>query len=433
MKIHKDDNEQKKIPTGKLNRSTVFGATTVKASLKKAGYLAKTPFLSEEGKKTEKDRIDDEIAALIFKALSRLRGTALKLAQAISMEIELLPEAYQRELSKAASRVPPINRALVRKIITTELGKAPENIFHTFDTLPFAAASLGQVHHAVSHDGDVLAVKVQYPGIAEAIKTDMTMLRTLLKPTRYYNLIKSSLDELEERFLEEVDYEHEAKNTVWFYENLEMEKVIIPKICEDFSAGTVLTTEKIEGKHLDEWLEGNPGQEEKNHYGQILADLFTTTVYQRNLIHADPNPGNYIFRDDKRLGLIDFGCIKALDKNFTCTMATAQQIFTRGNTKAIPEIYAGLGVHFKSDMKDETFKRFIISWLEWITRPAREEYFDFAKNQDHFNEGKPMSRDFIRYLKGSNGSMVYYGRAEHGLFRILQKLGARVSIQIPEY
>lgn len=429
MEMDKKD-KQKKIPSGKIARSGIIGAATAKAGIKKLGYLSKKPFLSDEKGKECKDRNDEDIAAMLFKALSTLKGAPLKLAQMMSMELELLPEAFQKELSKSASQVPPMNRALIRKVVSTELGAPPEHLFAVFESTPFAAASLGQVHRALSHDGRELAVKVQYPGIARGVKTDMEMVKAMVKMTPYSGFFSGVIKEIQDRVYEELDYHREARNTVWFREHLNMDSVIVPEVLREFSSKHVLTTTLVGGLHLNEWLNTNPGQEERNRYGQLLCDLFSANVYQHRVIHADPNIGNFLFREDGRLGLIDFGCVKMLEDNFTDNLKLLTNSIDEEDTETIRSIYGAVGMHYKTTSNSKEFRELTSRWLEWITRPLREEWFDFAENPDYFTEGRKFIPKIYGFVDRYDGSLVYYGRAEYGLYRILQKLGARVRMKI---
>lgn len=422
--------KQKKIPSGKIARSSIIGAATAKAGIKKLGYLSKKPFLSDEKVKECKDRNDEDIATMLFKALSTLKGAPLKLAQMMSMELELLPEAFQKELAKSASQVPPMNRALIRKVVSTELGAPPEKLFAVFESVPFAAASLGQVHRAVSQDGRELAVKVQYPGIARGVKTDMEMVKAMVKMTPYSGFFSGVIKEIQDRVYEELDYHREARNTIWFREHLNMASVIVPEVAEEFSSKNVLTTTLVGGQHLNEWLDTNPDQEERNCYGQLLCDLFAANVYQHRVIHADPNIGNFLFREDGRLGLIDFGCVKMLEDNFTDNLKILISSIDEEDTETIRAIYGAVGMHYKTTSNSREFREFTSRWLEWITRPLREEYFDFAENPDYFTEGMKFIPKIYGFVDRYDGSLVYYGRAEYGLYRILQKLGARVQMKI---
>ena len=204
------------IPKGKISRTISSGKIAAKIGTKQLGYLIKRPFLSEEGKRKSKDRLDSENAKVLFKGLSLLRGTALKAAQMLSFENDIIPKSVQKELEKSYNQVPPINRALVRKIIVNNFDNPPENVFLSFDLKAFAAASLGQVHTAKSKNHEKLAVKIQYPDIAKTISNDITILKTALRPMSQYDIIKTALDEIKQVLLDETDYEKEAQNILFF-------------------------------------------------------------------------------------------------------------------------------------------------------------------------------------------------------------------------
>lgn len=420
---------KKEVPTGKLRRSSIVGTTTAKAGLKKLGHLSKTPFLSEERKNISREKNDEEIARMIFSALSKLKGTPLKAAQMIAMEIDLIPEAYRKELMKSTSSVPPINRALIRKIISSQLGAPPEKLFARFDPISFAAASLGQVHRATGFDGRELAVKIQYPGIAGGISSDIDMLKALLMPTRYYNMLKSCFLEIEERITEELDYLQEAENTSWFRENLKFDEVVIPEVVPELSALRVLTTTHVEGLHIEEWLETSPSQEERDYYGSLLVEIFWHTLHEKKVIHADPNPGNYIFMDEGKLGIIDFGCIKKVDDRFASLNTRAIEHYNKKDMSQLKELYDEMGIYYRKSFDDENFTGFITRWMEWLTRPMRQEYFDFGNSEEYFRERMELGREFYSHVDHFSGDFIYFGRAEFGLYSLLKMMGARVSLQ----
>lgn len=369
---------------------------------------------------------------MIFKALGTLRGTALKAAQMMSLEMEMIPEIYRKEMGKAASRVPPLNRALIRKIIRSELGGPPEDVFAVFEATPFAAASLGQVHRAVSHSGDELAVKVQYPGMAAGVKSDIDMLKTLLRPSRYYRIFRSSFGEIEERISEELDYEKEAENTAWFHRNIKLKDVIIPEIYPEYSTSRVITTAMIHGEHMDTWLKRKPSRESKNRYGQILVDLFNYCIHEKQIAHADPNPGNYLFREDGKLGVIDFGCVKRLRTDFIRSVQMATDPDFGEDPEKIKTFYRLAGIHFNRDFDHTDFNDFIHRWIGWVTRPEREGWFSFDRKNGYFDEGLSLLKDFYRYIEHFEGAFIYFGRSFYGLRRLLQSLGARVDMRLKE-
>ena len=254
----------KQIPEGKIARTGVASIAAARVGLGELGHRIKRPFLSTENVKKEKEILDDKNAKILFNTLSQLRGTALKIAQMLGMEQGLLPESYRKELSKSFHQVPPLNRVLVRKVMLEELNQNPETAYEQFDTTAFAAASLGQVHKATTKDHKNVAVKVQYPGISVSIESDMTLIRGIAHGLSNTKLILQSIGEIEERLKEEIDYRIEAKNTLWFKENVTLKGISIPHVYPELSTQKILTTELIQGLHLSQWLDTNPSQESRN-------------------------------------------------------------------------------------------------------------------------------------------------------------------------
>ncbi|HFC91986.1 MAG TPA: AarF/ABC1/UbiB kinase family protein, partial [Leucothrix mucor] len=231
-----------RVPEGKLARTSVAGLAVMKVGIGELGHKVKRPFLSSENKKKDKASVDDKNAKILFQALTQLRGTALKVAQMLGMEQDLLPDAYRKELEKSFHQVPPLNRVLVRKVMMQELKQSPDALFAQFEAEAFAAASLGQVHKAITDDYQKVAVKVQYPGIDVTIKSDLTMMRGIARGMPNTKLILQSLDEIEARLVEEVDYNIEAKNTQWFQQNITLKGISVPTVFPQLSSKRVLTT-----------------------------------------------------------------------------------------------------------------------------------------------------------------------------------------------
>jgi len=190
---------QAKIPQSKLQRGLAGGKTAARVGGKMLKYLARKPFIDKTHREQEKRKAYNESAEVVFKGLCLLKGTALKIAQALSMEMDIFPENVRRELEKSYNQVPPMNRVLIKKAVSNAFGSPVEEIFATFNPVAFAAASLGQVHLATSPAGENLAVKVQYPGIAETIKSDVTLIKSLLYPMSEYDQIRPVIDEIEKR------------------------------------------------------------------------------------------------------------------------------------------------------------------------------------------------------------------------------------------
>jgi len=212
-----------------------------------------------------------------------------------------------------------------------------------------------------------------------------------------------------------------------FRDNLGLAGVVVPRVHADLTTSHVITTERIAGTHLTEWLATNPSQQARNHYGQLLADLFHHSVFDLRRVHADPNFGNYLFREDGCLGLLDFGCVRRLTPEF---VAVLRRFFDASPMMAfdVEQLHARLGIHYRKDFPAKARLDFLARWGELIALPYRTPSFDFGKNGEYFAHEAAMRQEVRRYIEDFDGSFLYVGRAHHGLQRLLQALGATVRM-----
>ncbi|HEY5960860.1 MAG TPA: AarF/ABC1/UbiB kinase family protein [Polyangiaceae bacterium] len=415
-------------PRGRAARGKIVGAAALKASARKTRSLLAEPFRNEQERADAADKADADMAKILFDACSVLRGTALKLAQVLATEHEMLPPAYREQFAKASHDVTPIHRALVHRIIKAELGDWREH-FSEFCDVPFAAASLGQVHAATNHEGEALAVKLQYPGVADGVASDLSLARAVLKPTRFSSVFESCLDELRERLGDELDYLCEAEHTVWFHEHIRNPMVRTPRVYPEHSTRHVLVTERLPGSDLTTWLATNPSRHMRERYGQLLVELFHECVFERHFIHADPNFGNYLFADDGHLGLIDFGCVRRLDANTLSALRRAYFLF-EGDPETIRRIHAELGVKYRASANQVRLNQFLVSWANWASEPYRSEWFDFGQ-RDYFERGAVLGEEARHLVEACSGAFLYFGRSQQGLHRLLQALDVSVRMRLP--
>jgi predicted unusual protein kinase regulating ubiquinone biosynthesis (AarF/ABC1/UbiB family) len=421
--------KESSVPKGKARRSVILGSAVAKAGADRLVHLSRRPFLSADDRQTEETANEEAVARTLFNALSTMRGTALKIAQMLALESEWLPLSIREELAKSSYQVPPMNRAMVLKALRTHFGPDYRAAFREIDLTAFAAASIGQVHAARHPDGRELAVKIQYPGIAEAIASDVYWLRTLLRPTRYHALFEGSIAVVERGIEEELDYTLEAAHTRRFRDALPKDRYAIPEVFEDYSSRQILTTQRIGGKHLKEWLATHPESAERNHFGQAVADAFVFGVSSLGCLHADPNPGNLLFLEDGRLGLIDFGCVMPVtpEVRTLITYLRADEI-TDGMVASLASVF---GFEFRDPSCHETGVKVLRNWLAWVRIPFAPDGFDFADAAAYFRKGEGIDRELLAILKQSKGNLVYLGRTVHGLFRILGSMGAKVRFDFP--
>lgn len=417
------------IPETRLGRASIAGATALKIGAGELKHRIKRPFLSKAAQISDKQSQDEKNARILFNALTQLRGTALKVAQALGMESNLLPKAYTIELKKSFHQVPPLNRVLIRKVIQNELQQTHEQLFGSFDTQSFAAASLGQVHHATLPDHTKVAVKVQYPGIDKAIASDMALMRTLTSHMGQQQIISKSLDEVEARLTEEVDYRIEASNTQWFKNNLKLKGVKIPKVYPQWCSQRVITTEYLSGLHLNDWLATSPSQALRNEVGQKLYDFFLYSTETLRCLHADPNPGNYLIQEDGTLAVIDFGCVRRFSKKFVNAFPVLLKAYKDDDPETLFAAYRQINMSY--DHEDKVYKEVLRPFGRWITRPYLNDTFDFGKHNDYSQQGREFINQIQKNTVVNNFSeeFVFHNRTVFGMFQMFEKLQAVVKIR----
>jgi predicted unusual protein kinase regulating ubiquinone biosynthesis (AarF/ABC1/UbiB family) len=261
--------------------------------------------------------IQARTAEQIFKVLGELKGGAMKFGQALSVAEAALPEhlaaPYRATLTKLQEAAPPLPPAAVHKVLAAELGRSWRRKFTSFDDVPTAAASIGQVHSARWKDGRPVAVKIQYPGAGEALLGDLKQIARLAR--MFGGLvpgldIKPLLDELEQRVAEELDYDLEAQAQSQFAKAYEDDlDIAVPAVVTN--SEHVLVSEWMDGTPLSKIIrDGTP--EQRDRCGVLLVRLMVGGPQRVGMLHADPHPGNYRLLDDGRLGVLDFGAVNRL-------------------------------------------------------------------------------------------------------------------------
>ena len=429
---------QDKIPTSKMARGSVVGKAMFKIGVTQSKGMVKRAFMSKENKEASQKETHAEIAKVIIDSLGQLKGVSVKIAQQVALGLPFLPKEYLDEISKSFNSIPPINKALIRKIIKQELGDYPQNVFESFESDAFGAASLGQVHLARVND-ETLAIKVQYPGIAHSIESDLTVLKFALERFAKGQNIDHLMDEVEARLMEEVDYEIEADNTRYFYDNLKHDSIVIPKINAEFSTQTVLASSFLEGEGFEAFLARNPSQEERNSYAQLIFDSFFMSLYHIQMIHADPNPGNFIFMDERKLGLIDFGCVKKLDNEFLSSFSKLHvMLMDEVSDEQIAEQYANL------EMIDWAPKEEMLKFYQEVIKPLdriyieifHDDFYDFKENSDFSERGFKTILEVQKRQRHAvhkmNADYIFVDRALLGYYNMFEKMEAKIDTRFAQ-
>jgi predicted unusual protein kinase regulating ubiquinone biosynthesis (AarF/ABC1/UbiB family) len=306
--------EQNSIPTSKVERSAKFVKTGFKIGGNYIKHYSKKLFNPE----MDKSELNEDNATDIYQSLSELKGSALKVAQMLSMDKNLLPQAYVDKFTQSQYNAPPLSGPLIVQTFKKYFGKEPGQIYDKFNIRSTNAASIGQVHQA-ELNGKKLAVKIQYPGVGDSISSDLKLIKPFA--FRMLGMSEKELDiymmEVEERLLEETDYELEVRRSIEFSEACaNLNNVVFPKYYPELSSKRIITMDWLQGKHLREFLATNPSQELRDQIGQALWDFYNFQQHELRAVHADPHPGNFMITPDGKLGVIDFGCIKVMPEDF---------------------------------------------------------------------------------------------------------------------
>lgn len=423
-----------KIPTGKLGRASTLVKTGVKIGGNYAKYLGKKLVNPE----LTRDQLDEDNADDIYDGLKTLKGSALKVAQMLSMEKNMLPRAYVDKFSLSQFSVPPLSAPLVRKTFKKYLGKYPEEIFDTFEKDSINAASIGQVHKA-SLDGKPLAVKIQYPGVAESISSDLALVKPIA--LKMFNIKGKDSDkyfkEVEDKLIEETDYTLEIRQSKEISEacsvipNLEF-----PKYYEDLSSERILTMDWMNGTHLSDFTKTNFSEETGNQLGQTLWDFYMYQIHVLRKVHADPHPGNFLVSEKGNLIAIDFGCIKAVPDEFYIPYfeLAKKEIIEDEQRLSVKMFELEILTPNDSPKELEFFKAMFTELLTLFTTPLNAVEFDFGAD-DFWNQiaavGERFAKDTeIRKMNGNRGSkhFLYMNRTFFGLYNLLHDLKAKVVI-----
>ncbi len=295
----------------------------VKLGAKAAGrygvYRAKKKFSSEKRQLVLDEKFQMQTAADVTKELGHMKGAMMKIGQVASYLDTGLPDHVRTTLASLQSDSPPMSGALAAQQIEKSFGQTPDKLFHTWDETPIAAASIGQVHKAVTHEGDAVAVKIQYPGIKEVIASDLTKADWLFKAI---SVMFPGLDpdpivvEIRSRLSEELDYVLEAKNQDDFHSYFDGHPYInVPKVHHNYCTQTVLTSDLVVGYTFDEVCQWS--QDERNLLSETLYRFSFGSIYQLASFNGDPHPGNYIFHKGGKVTFLDFGLVKKFNASET--------------------------------------------------------------------------------------------------------------------
>ena len=424
--------EQNRIPTGKVQRASKFVRTGAKIGGNYLKHYTKKVFADS----VNKSDLHEENANDIYESLSHLKGGALKVAQMMSLDQGILPQAYQDKFTQAQYSAPPLSFPLVAKTFQNYLGKGPFELYDSFTKNAVNAASIGQVHQA-SLDGKKLAVKIQYPGVAESLRSDLKIVKPFAK--LLFNISDADIDyymtEVQDKLLEETDYTLEVKRSMEISNACaHLPNIIFPEYYPELSSNRIITMDWMNGLHLKEFILTNPSQDIRNKIGHALWNFYDYQVHILKKVHADAHPGNYFFSENGTVAVIDFGCVKEIPIDFYHSYFRIHDYKFASDPVKFDQWLYELSFLNKTDSPKEKklFKGLFQEMVDLLGKPFHANEFDFGDDEFFkkiYDLGQRISSS--KEVKKSNAARgardgLYINRTYFGLFHILNGLKAKI-------
>jgi aarF domain-containing kinase len=420
------------VPVGRLQRGWILGSLNVRIAVGYAIARLRGVLRAEDEQARARNEANLQAAVRLLGTMSFLRGGMQKFGQALANYPTLVPDEFIDVLGALHFEAPPMHFSLLREMVQNELGGEPEELFASFDTRAFAAASLGQVHRARLKSGAEVAVKIQYPDIARTIRDDFRNLSLLLLPLRFsagWEGLRTQLEDAREMLERETDYRAEAETTRRAREHLsDLPEVAVPRVVEELSSARVLTTELLHGVHLEEFLRRAPRQELRDRHAHQLLEAVMRLFYRHGFVWTDPHPGNVLFLDDGRTGLLDFGSVRVFDQDewrFERLMERA----LAGDAQAY-DSGLRLGASISGSAPDDAeHLRLVQAFCEWLWEPLRQPGpFDLG-GDDYFPRGLRIFEEILRKrYTGGLPVTTWINRMFLGVRSLCYRLGARVDV-----
>ena len=436
-KAAKDAPKAQAPSASRFSRFAKMSSLTAGVAARHFGQKVASAFRDDEQQEKAERESQKKSATQITKTLGEMKGAAMKIGQMMATDPELLPKEMVEEIQKLQHAAPPMPFSTVKEVVESAIGRSLDDVFADFSEAPIGAASIGQVHKATLKvpDGDVrvVAVKVQYPGIAGTIASDMKnlgSLLTLMRASVPKERIDTYLEEVTEVIQAESDYLKEAENLERFHMVLkDLPGVRVPVPVHELTRKNVLVMEFLQGTRIEPWLQQAP-PEQKSAIGKRLLEVFLQTIHRHFVLHADPHPGNFLVLDGEPLvdgapplGILDCGCIREYDAAFCDDLIRLLIAMWKADIDALEAGWRHLGFIDKGVERDDVYE-----WLEIILAPMLQNRdWDFGnwKIQDQamtFMMAHPKMR-----LWAPPKEVLFYVRTLVGLRGLLSQTGLKLN------
>ena len=384
------------------------------------------------GEDRKKEIVEEALvrtAADAYEVVGNMKGTMMKLAQFASFQPQM-PEAAREQLKALQTAAPAMTPELASSCIERELGARPDEVFTHFEMEPIASASIGQVHRAITRERLDVAVKVQYPGVDDAIRSDLSnatmVIKTMTAAAGEDADFSEHLEEVAGRVGEELDYELEARNQRWFADRYRGHPFVkIPDVVDDLTTSRVLTTEFVRGRGFYDVLD-DP-QEQRDRFGEIIFRFAFTSVFCDGVFSGDPHPGNYLFCDDGGVCFLDFGLVKRMDDTERALLRGPMEAIVTGDRAHLRSSLEAIGVlkptsEIDADMLWKLFVRVLGPVDE--DRPMRSSLDDQRDGPDDMDRER---RRALRRQLDFPATVLFFMRYRRGTWSVLAHLGAEAN------
>lgn len=420
------------VPLGRFSRFWTLGTLQGKIAAAYAFWWIRGMTQHADERQRRLNETHLKSALQLLGTMSHLRGAVMKLGQVLAAWPGAAPDEFADLLGRLHFQAPPMHFSLLREMVRSELGADPETLFAEFEPDAIAAASLGQVHRARLKTGETVAIKIQYPGIARAIRDDIANMRALITPMRlgqdYSNLV-GAIEDIERMLALETDYVAEAANLRTARETLSnMPEVFVPRVHDLFSTPRVLTMDWVPGLHLGHYLATNPTQAERDRFGALITRSGMRMCYRAHMLYCDLHAGNYLFMPDGRLGLIDFGCVRRYTPEDVAYLTEAEAA-PFGSREAVRTALIKGADLTPAQQADPERMRVLEALFDWICEPVvHNGVFDFS-DPTYIRRGMDLWAESMRrrYTRVTPLNM-WINKSFMGLRALLHKLGARVPL-----
>ncbi|MFO0728201.1 MAG: AarF/ABC1/UbiB kinase family protein [Myxococcota bacterium] len=418
------DRSGEALSTGRMGRAFKMGKLAASAGSKVFADKARA-LISKE--KSSDGGV--ELALEMVESLAELRGVAMKVGQMLSYIDDSLPPEAQRVLGLLQRSAPPMPFPEITRILEAELGAPLKERFAEVDPSPLAAASIGQVHRGRLPSGQAVAIKVQYPGIQEAMRSDLKNAKVLalFKRVMFYRVDSEAImNELEERLLDECDYQKEADYQETFGARFEGHPtIVVPKVYRDHTTSRVLTTELMEGHSFHEWLAQAPSPEARAQAGRTFYRFYLGAFYLDGLFNCDPHPGNYLFRDDGKIVFLDYGCSRRFPDDRRALWVRMVHAVREDQPQELHEAATAVGFLPPGVEYDRASFRALMRYLYEPYLTAEPYDFSLHKPMRTFRELFITNPNLFKLNMPSDA--VFLNRITFGLVSLLTAIGAPVD------